>query len=86
CPSRVAATAPHAVDHDVVVAAAPPAVNVVFSDLYGLDLLFEEDSCIFCQWCGESFFDLSSSTVHIFFAHVAGDNSVFCGSCFSFFF
>ncbi|GKC93689.1 hypothetical protein Tco_1159131 [Tanacetum coccineum] len=81
---HVATFHPHAL-LDVAAVAPPPAID---HDV-AVDLLFE---CIFFQWCDESFPDLSSSTVHIFNAHVApvddvaGDNSVCCGSCFSCFF
>ncbi|GKF61999.1 hypothetical protein Tco_0182053 [Tanacetum coccineum] len=59
----------------------PPAVDD-HDDSYGLDLLFES---IYCQWCGEIFPDLDSSTMHIFSAHVVAplDDVADCGSCFS---
>ncbi|GKA49847.1 hypothetical protein Tco_0742920 [Tanacetum coccineum] len=54
---------------DALPAAAPPPPPAVddHDDSYGLDLLFES---IYCQWCGEIFPDLDSSTMHIFSAHV----------------
>ncbi|GJR70492.1 ribonuclease H-like domain-containing protein [Tanacetum coccineum] len=70
--------------HDALPAAPPPPPRVVddHDDSYGLDLLFES---IYCQWCGEIFPDLDSSTMHIFSAHVVAplDDVADCGSCFS---